>query len=305
MRCALGDDLSDQLPTLKPREIWPFMKLWLHCQLSLKGPSQARLAALGHTLGCPAVAMRKLKSNHAAERLMAILALGFLQERQAQPALLEQLHRGGSQTALHASRALLDIDAPEHAPVVVPALLSRKDLDFALASVLLRPHQSILGKTMMNVMPTPQAKTHPAPEQPSHALPWLRLARTLKLQIPSELLAKMLQPTNDIETLIAAIRLAQGERGTLDLQAHAQHPDWRVRAQIAHALGRIGGPNDVDLLARMTTDAQWWVRYRATHALLNIPGLGSTQVKTLIERTGDRYAVDMLQSAMSQHEIAA
>lgn len=305
MRCALGDDLNGQLPTLKHKEIWPFTKLWLHCQLSLKGPSQARLAALGHTLGCPRVAMRKLNSAHTAERLMAILALGFLQNQQAQLALLEQLHQGSSQTALHASRALLEIDAHTHAPVVVQALLARDDLDFALASVLLSPFQGPLGKTMMTLMPQPHAQATFVPDLPATNLPWLRLARALALQIPGELLAAFFLSSDDIETLIAAMRLAQGERGTKDLQVHAQHPDWRVRAQVANALGRIGGPNDIDLLVRMATDAQWWVRYRATHALLNIPGLSPTQAQTLIERTADRYAADMLQSAMSQHEIAA
>ena len=309
MRCAQGEGLEGELPHLKSKERWAFMKLWLHCQLSIKGSSRDRLAALARAMDCQSMAMRKLASRHAAERLMAILALGFLKDQQAQPVLLEQLQQGEQQAAVHAARALLEIDAFAHAAQVVQRLLVLANLDFSLVSVLLKPYRGTLDKTMMDLMPSPELVQKPSSEAPASAsasaLQWLRLARAMSLQVPGERLDAFFSRTDDVDVLIAAARLMQGEQGTQALIVHAQHKDWRVRAQVAQALGRIGRLTDVELLARMTTDAQWWVRYRATQALLSMPGLSVQKVQTWIEGTGDRYAIDMLHSVISEREAFA
>ena len=70
---------------------------------------------------------------------------------------------------------------------------------------------------------------------------------------------------------------------------------------MAQALGRIGGLGDADVLVRMTTDAQWWVRYRAAQALLHIPALGTERVRSLVVGTADRYAIDMLQAVLAEN----
>ena len=302
MRCAVGEDLNVELLTLKSSERWPFIKLWLHCQMSLKGPSRDRLAALAYDLGCQSMLMKKLTSNYAAERLMAILALGFLKDKQAQPALLDQLRGDSQQTALYAARALLEIDANAHALTAVQSMLAQKNLDFSLVSVLFKTFGSALSNAMATLMPRVLPPQMPDSDTKSTPLQWLRLARALSLQVSAESLASFLSDTDDIDILIAAIRLMQGEQNTLVLKAHALHTDWRVRAQVARALGRIGQLHDVDLLVRMTTDSQWWVRYRATQALLRIPGLTLSRAQLLIQGTGDRFAVNMLESITSEFE---
>jgi HEAT repeat protein len=51
------------------------------------------------------------------------------------------------------------------------------------------------------------------------------------------------------------------------------HPVWFVRVQAVNALGRMGGPGDVDRLVALLTDPEWWVRFRAAEALLKLPFL--------------------------------
>lgn len=296
IRCALGDTPDEPLPVLKPRERWDFMKLWLHCQMSLQGPPTDRLAALGQALGCGPMAMRKFGSRYAAERLMAILALGFLKDASAQAPLQSCLRQASSQTAVHAARALLQIDASTHAAEVSAALLARSDLDLSLVSVLLKPFRAPLRQALLTPL-----REDPDPSDASQALRWLRLARALKLQLPAQVLSPFLKQGRDAEVLMAALRLVQGESGTADVVVHAQHPDWQVRAQVAQALGRIGGQGDADVLLRLATDAQWWVRYRAAQALLRIPALGTERVRSLVAGTSDRYAIDMLQAVLSEN----
>ena len=251
MRCAVGDDVFAELPAMSSRERWPFIKLWLHGLMSLKGPARERLARMAQTLGCGPWALAQLDSRYAAERLMAILALGFLKEASAAPVLLQQLHKGGNQTAVHAARALLDIDATAHAASVVRCLLDRRDLDFSLVAVMLKPFGASLQAAWMATAPA-------AASDDVQILPWLRLARALALQLPSGVLQSFLQAPHGTDVLIAAIRLVQGESGTREVAALAGHADWlpcRLQGSTAPfavvALGKAAAVQPADLVAHL------------------------------------------------------
>lgn len=292
MRCMAGEDVRAQLPQLAGRERWPFMKLWLHSQMSVQGPCRERLAQLGQAMGCREMALRRLHSSHSAERLVGMLALGFLRDAGSAPELLAQLTRPSHHGAVYAGRALLEIDANAHADAVAQALLHAPGLDLALASVLLKPFRAVLGQALLQ---RPPDTTNGAA-----ALRWLRLADALKLQLPHARLAPFLSAEQDIELLMAAMRLYQGEQGAEVLTPYAQHPDWRVRVQLARALAHIGSAAQLPLLAQLAADAQWWVRYRAAQALLALPGLSRAQVSAAVAATGDRYAQSMLQAVLAE-----
>lgn len=294
MRGVAGEDVLAQLPRPARHERWPLFKLWLHCQMSVQGPCRDRLARLGLALGCREIALQQVRSSHQAERLIGLLALGFLRDAASVPLLTQQLAQGSQHALVHAGRALLEVDAPAHADAVVQALLAREGLNLSLVSVLFKPWRQVLGPAM-------QAQALSLdPAQGQQALRCLRLARALQLQWPLQVLQPFLGQSGDAETLIAAIRLVQGEAGAAPVAAHAGHPDWQVRAQVARALGYIGGLPEVPLLAALVTDTQWWVRYRSAQALLRVPGLARGQAQALVSATGDRYAMGMLDAVMAE-----
>lgn len=289
MACALGDRVV-AVP-LKRWQRWPFMKMWLRAQMSLKGLSQERLAVLGRAMGCSPMALQRARSPYLSERMVGILALGFLRETQYVPLLLERLTEGGAQQSVYAGRALLEIDAHAHVDAVATALVTNSGLDISLTSVVLKPFRSQMANALLSKSPQPGD---------SLALPWLRLVHALQLQVPMAMLIPFLQQDEDIECLISAIRLAQGELGGAALAAQALHADWRVRAQVARALGFIGGPAEIPVLTKLLTDAQWWVRYRAAHALLKIPGMSADQLMVRAQITQDRYALSMAQAVIAE-----
>ena len=297
LACIAGEAPGVALPSLRAHERWPFMKLWLHSQMSVHGPGRERLAALGLAMGCREMALSRLHSSHSAERLVGMLALGFLRDARSVPELRAQLTRPSHHGAVYAGRALLEIDATAHADAVAQALLQAPGLDLSLASVLLKPFRAMLGQALQQHLPALPAGDASAAEA---ALRWLRLADALKLQLPLALLAPFLTAEQDIELLMAAMRLYQGEQGADVLTVHAQHPDWRVRAQLARALAHVGSAAQLPLLARLAADAQWWVRYRATQALLALPGLSREQIHAAVAATGDRYAQSMLQAVLAE-----
>lgn len=289
MACALGDRVV--IVPLKRWQRWPFMKMWLRAQMSLKGSSQERLAALGKAMGCSPMALQRARSPYLSERMVGILALGFLGETQHVPLLLDRLSEGGAQQPVYAGRALLEIDAHAHANTVANALVANAGLDISLTSVVLKPFRPQMANVLLSKSPLPGD---------SLALPWLRLVHALQLHVPMAMLTPFLQQDKDIECLISAIRLVQGEQGGAALAAQAQHADWQVRAQVARALGFIGGPAEIPVLTKLLADAQWWVRYRAAQALLKIPGMSADQLMVRAQITQDRYALSMAQAVIAE-----
>jgi hypothetical protein len=298
MRWAMGEKVYEPMPVLKAKERWPFMRLWLHSQMSLQGPGRHRLAELGLRMGCRDMALALVESTHYSERMVGVLALGFLLDRSSVPTLKERLESGNGQSMIYAARALMEIDQVEQGAAVVHALLTCKDLDFALVSVLLKPFKTRLEAVLMPACPQLQTATGEVPH--AQAFQWLRLSQALKLLVPQWRLTPFLSSEQHIEILIAALRLVQGEQGTEAVACHAQHADWRVRVQVARALGRIGGLMHQPVLLGLLTDKQWWVRYRSAQALWQMPGMRDDQLLAKVLVTNDRYALRMLDAVRSE-----
>ncbi|MEY2620278.1 MAG: hypothetical protein RIT26_98 [Pseudomonadota bacterium] len=304
MQCALGDEYDMTALTVVNRHRWELLQRWLHVQMSVHGPANERLAALGRQLGLATLAVTHVESRHYAKRMVALLSLGFLHQTEQLQLLRERMQQGHSHTAIYAGRAMLQIDAATHAETVARILLEKAELDLALTAVIFKPYRAALMPVMQALWQKHEAATpgHDAADD-QWSLRWLRLARALQLQLPSDWLAPQLQDTRNVEALIAAIRLFQSENGLAPLLPLAQHPDWRVRAQVARALSYVGTRSEAEILVRMTTDAQWWVRFRSAQALLSLPGLDVEQVRQWVADTGDRYALQMMQAVIETEGV--
>ena len=70
----------------------------------------------------------------------------------------------------------------------------------------------------------------------------------------------------------------------------------------ARALGRLGAPEDRELLVEMLGDPHWWVRYHAGQALVAMP-FGKlddlTKIRTALT---DRFAADMLGQVIAERQ---
>lgn len=300
MRCAMGDGFAHELPRLRRREQWPFMKLWIRCQMSLRGECTARLADLGMRMGCDRMAREWLDRGHWSERLFALLALGYLQDPSARPLLEKKLAQGSTHTALHAGWGLLQLDARAAAAPVVDALLGREDLDVVRASVLLKQHRLVIQQALKHKLPQLVQAQQTEGQDAAALARWLRLARAMRLQVASAELAPMLAAGQTVDVLIGAIRLVQGEQGPDAVRVHAGHSDWRVRAQVARALGYIGGAAEIDTLFGMLSDAQWWVRYRAAQSLVRLSGAELDLLRQRMDKLTDRYARSMVDAVLAE-----
>lgn len=284
MRILLGDGAT-VLPALPRRDQFLFLKHWNHFQESMRGSASLRLNGAALSLGGNAMAHRLLHHRNQTERLLAILTLGHLRDASAWDELLTLTDSTNSTISVYAARALMQIEPQKAARHIMPLLLQREDWDITRVASLLHESQAVLGEVLAQNLAAPAKDP---------LLRGLKLAEALHLQIPPSVQLHLLGPEQPVEVVIAALRIATGAPVLAAIRAMADHDDWRVRVQVAKALGRIGEASDVPRLTKLLQDRQWWVRYRAAHALASLPFLDQAELARLHAGLSDRYAQDIL-----------
>lgn len=292
LMAALADVPPDTLPSLPHRERLPFLRLWLHLHLSVRGEASEALNEVGYRLGCDGIARELLRDGNRAERLLGVLVTGHLRDRSAWEDIMQLAAEPDGATSLQALWALVQADADKAMREMMPVLLRREDWALSQVANILQDAQDTctryLSDTLMQL-------------EPEYLVRALHLAEALRVTIPAAQLATLLHG-DDTELVIAALRLAQAPVLLDDVRQRLAHPEWRVRVHASKALGRIGDRSDIARLQGMLGDPQWWVRYRAAQALVGLPFMQAGEVEALVSASGDRFAADMLRHVLSERE---
>jgi HEAT repeat protein len=139
--------------------------------------------------------------------------------------------------------------------------------------------------------------------EPHHLPRLLQVMEGLRMPLPVGELSALLNH-EDVEILIAALRIASDPLLRSFVLNLTRHANWRVRMQAARTLGRIGQPNDIVHLIDLLSDREWWVRYRSAQALASLPFLDRTQLTALANAAADRFAGDMLRQVLAETRSA-
>lgn len=279
------------LPSLLKVDEVSFFKLWNYLHCSLRGEASTALNLLARRLQCEARALEMLKSRDRAKRLLAILSLGQLREGNAWDGLVEDAQSADGPVSINALHALVKIDAEAAARLLTPLLLQRADWQPARIAGIVQEARSAFSVTLLEVA------THSDSE---YLLRALRLIEALRLAPPPATLLPLLGVQQANEIICAALRVTGSPQVLVQVRRLATHGDWTVRVQVARTLGRIGERCDVDLLAGLLKDEQWWVRFRAAKALVALPFLARAEFDSLRDATTDRYAHDMLDQVFAE-----
>ena len=305
MACALGDPIEATLPKLSRAEEWLFIKLWVRMQTTLRGEPNERLRQLAIQLGCANMARRYLSSRHRSEQVYGLMTLAYLHEAADWERLLPYLSQARNSLAVYASIGLLQIDAPQAAPLVISQLLQRPDIDLLTAASVFKPFRKYLHQALSERVVEASQSPLLQNSQASH-LAWLfKISHALDMHISTGVLRPFLQATQPIDIIIGAMRLLKVPDALPDVRSLAQHSAWQVRNQVSITLGQMGDASDVKLLTQLVMDSQWWVRYRAAQALIGLPFMATDALKTLIANLPDRYARDMAQQVFAERGASA
>lgn len=121
-------------------------------------------------------------------------------------------------------------------------------------------------------------------------------------------LAEQIMPllsNNQLNARIDAVRALgrlQYEPARESILALATNERWEMRAVVATALGSFGAASARETLLTLLCDREWWVRYRAAESLLGDPN--REELLPLIRKTGDRFALEMMEFALRKDALA-
>ena len=292
---AVSGATLQALPVLQQRDQLFFLKLWNYLQESLRGTANAQLNALAKCLNCDRAARSLLKNGKRAERLLAILTLGHLRDFTAWEDLAVEAMGPDSLASIHAARALAKIDPLRATEFLLPLMLGRDDWDITqVANLLDEGHSAFwlhLSKNLIRIDKRYWTRA-------------LQLADALHLQLPLQSMLFILENSPSVETLVAALHMASGLQLLPTVRSYLQHPDWRVRVEVARFLSSVGDMSDISALQQLLQDEQWWVRYQAAQSLVGMPFFGREQLVALRAETGEILAMDMLDHVLAEHSIA-
>ena len=294
-QAALGDDPREVLPPLTHRELDDVLLLWNQMQDGLRGSAHECLNRAAAWLGLHGEAQRWSESRAIARRVLGLATLGHIGRNEDLPRLRTALVDPQGLVSLTAARALLQIDAVAAVPEVLDQYLARSDWPAARLGTLLRDAGADavappLIERLLRVGGDAQ-------------LQLLRLLRFAESPRTGGVLEALVERSDDPQVLSVALRQLHGPAALGRVRELARFPDALVRSAAAVALGRIGGESDRELLVELMSDRDWWVRYRATQAQLDLPRSDAAAIAALRERLGDRYAVDMLDHVLGERAL--
>jgi hypothetical protein len=292
LSAVLMNEPQAVLPPLARSEEADFMKLLVHFHASLRGEAHQALNRLAYRLNCDQLAMRLLERGKRAEQFLGILVLGYLRAATAMPLLLRHAADTDSLKSSYAFWAVVQIDRALAAGIA-SNFIAREDWPLSQIAIILKDAPDATAAILSEVVANSDEEKMPRA---------LRLAESLRIALPDEQLQTLLRQP-DVEVLIAALRIANSPMLLPEVRALLTHENWRVRLQAARALGRIGDRSDIARLTSLLQDSEWWVRYRAAQALLDLPFLSASDLEALHAHP-DRFARDILTQVQAERTRA-
>ena len=240
--------------------------------------------------------MQRLSSRRLTSRLLGAQTLGFLGSNTRWGEMEDFLDDDNATLSITAALALARIDRDRALSPLMARLPKRRDWPKTNVSQML----ALLGAERISESFTELVRRG---DDDTRAY-LLTYAPLLAPDVYDMLATDLVRASTDPRVLAASLKLVSGRLGLPRLPWLAAHDVSFVRIQAARTLGRIGEPQHVELLTRMLSDREWWVRYRAAQSLVSLPFLGPNALRRLRDTQEDRYAGDILEQALAEAGLA-
>lgn len=293
---SAGNSL-DRLPRIEFADRFSFLILWNMVREEKYGDEKIRnwMNHVAMATGIDRVAKRLLGKRSIRKKLLAVVTLGQLRDKSQWEKLCQMAVSEHALLSLAATQAIARIDPEAAVPVIVPLVVRRVDWPAAkIASILKEIGPDLVSEPLVN------AVTRAPADDMQRLIPYLATCHdTITLSAVRKILAS---PPDD--KVIGPCLNAIGRfRETEDLELvrhYLSHPRWHVRAHAAACIGRIGTEKDEKKLVALLADQEWWVRYRAAQAIVDLPSFSMARIHKLKEGLKDRYAMDILDQAIAE-----
>jgi HEAT repeats len=286
-----------RLPGVKSADRHSFLILWNMLREEKDGDMKVRdwMNRVAVAAGIDRLARQLLEKRGVRKKLLAVVTLGQLRDKSRWDVLCQMAISEHALLSLAAMQAIARIDPAAATPIMVRMVVSRAGWPAAKVASILKD----IGPDLVSE-PLTAAITAAPDEEKQRLIPFLE---TCHDAAALSAVRRILEEPHDDKVIGPCLYVIGKFRDKKDLKLVRQylaHPRWHVRAHAAACLGKIGTKEDEEKLVALLTDAEWWVRYRAAQAIVNMPFSSVERIHALMGALSDRYAKDILAQAIAE-----
>ena len=292
---ATPEGASAAMPELRDRDISGFIQVWNEVHEPLRGRTTENLARIAREVGLEERLYRALHSITFHDRVVAIIALGHVRSEASFTHIVRYLDDKSPIMSLCAARALMQVDPLRAIPELVPRIVQRSDWSQGSIAAILQESDAAttaepLGAALRH------ASTEAAPRL-------LRFLAGVSAASAAPVIREHLRSASDELMVSTCLQVVTSHEELDCVRPLLLHPRWHLRMQAAVTLGRLGVPGDEHRLIELLTDRQWWVRYRASQALLGLRFISAERVREIRAAQADAYAQGIIDHVLAERVI--
>lgn len=283
-------------PALPAQDMTGFVDVWNELHDAPGGADNPGLRAVAEQVELAPKLERMLERGSFHDRVMAIIALGYLRSEASFAKLVALIDDASPIISISAARALMRISPERAVQQVVPQIVERQDwVDGGIAQMLDEAGaQVVKGELGAAAL---RANDDVAPRL-------VRFLAGVSAEAAAPVISRILAEPHD-EHLVSTCLQVMSDTADLDkVRPLLAHERWHVRMHASAAIGRLGSEGDAPVLMPLLADAQWWVRYRTAQALQHLLE-GSRRLEQMRDAQEDRYARDILTQVMAERALGA
>lgn len=287
--------VPNSLPKLDQRFIFDFINEWNTLYEKLGGISHDNLIALAQKAEINHAAAKMLIAPNIKLQLIGIITLGNMRSHSAWPFLASMATNSDTTLSMAAYRALSQIDVDRAFVELLPQLISRTDWPTSMVAKILKNTKNPKLCELLE-----EASYKAKSNELSNIV---RYINVLKCQNSAKIFRHILDKQVDDQIISLCLHELNDPTAIDIVHRYLDYPRWHVRVNVAHALGKIGGIEDIKHLEKLLGDKQWWVRYRAAEALINMPFLTRNQFIDIKNNLEDQNAQDIMDQVLAEKEL--
>lgn len=291
------------LPRIGRFQLFAFLVLWNYMHESLRGEIKEKLNETAHLAGIAAPSYKLLEHRNLRHRLLGIITFGNLNDTISNSeALVDLANNKDPIISLFAVRSLFRINQTEAIRRFLPLITTRKDWAPPYVAWMLRElGADLLSEPLIKLI---DEYSRRADFDPTHFARIIRYLDAAHVQDTRGILARFLREFDDKEIIISCLRMVKEDDDLDTVRKLVLHDSWEVRMHAVIALGKFGTEQDENRLIRALSDLEWWVRYRAAAALLDLPNVNREKLRSVLANHYNPFARDMLRQVMAETNFA-
>lgn len=277
-----------------------FFFTWNYLQESVRGDAKARLNTFAQKLAVEEKAIRLLKSPFVKNRILAVNTLGNLGAQNSYDKVLKFAHKKDPIISVWAFRAMFRIRPEKTRDDFLHLIAERKDWSPAYVGKILKDQGSdLVSKKLVEITKT-YYENNLDETQMSRLVSYLKFAHVRDY---SPVIEKLLSESDQMEVLIACMRLLKTEDSLPQVRKFLKDERWQLRMFAVMTLGRFEHREDIKHFISTLNDLNWWVRYYSARSLMSMPALTKNNIRQLSRKLPNEFQRDILKQVLAEDEF--